>query len=98
MKRLMNEVATLTSSLPEGIYVRHGSSRLDIMKVMIIGPAGTPYENGLFEFDLLCPSDYPNKPPKMEFKNTGGKRFNPNLYADGKGELRADEATRGSWR
>ncbi|KAI5919982.1 hypothetical protein F4810DRAFT_459498 [Camillea tinctor] len=86
MKRLITEIATLRTSLPEGIYICHGSSRLDIMKVLIIGPRGTPYEHGFFQFDLLCPVDYPNKPPKMSFKNTGGGRvrFNPNLYEDGK--------------
>ena len=87
MKKLMMEMAALRTSLPEGIYVRHSSSRLDVMKVLIIGPAGTPYENGLFEFDLFCPSNYPQEPPKMQFKTTGKglAHFNPNLYANGKG-------------
>jgi baculoviral IAP repeat-containing protein 6 len=87
MKKLMLEMAALRTSLPEGIYVRHSSNRLDVMKVLIIGPAGTPYENGLFEFDLFCPNNYPNEPPKMQFKTTGKgmAHFNPNLYANGKG-------------
>ncbi|KAI1454229.1 hypothetical protein F4805DRAFT_332646 [Annulohypoxylon moriforme] len=86
MKRLITELSTLQTSLPEGIFICHGSSRLDIMKVLIIGPKHTPYEHGLFEFDLYCPLDYPNSPPLMKFKTTnGGKiRFNPNLYEDGK--------------
>ncbi|KAI0847162.1 hypothetical protein F5Y00DRAFT_254094 [Daldinia vernicosa] len=86
MKRLVTEITTLMSSLPEGIFVCHGSSRLDIMKVLIIGPRQTPYEHGLFEFDLFCPFDYPNSPPKVLFKtpNTSKGRFNPNLYHDGK--------------
>ncbi|KAI9667230.1 MAG: hypothetical protein M1821_000043 [Bathelium mastoideum] len=86
MKALSLELARLTTGLPPGIFVRHCSSRLDIMKALIIGPKGTPYENGLFEFDLLCGKTFPNEPPKMQFKTTaGGKiRFNPNLYADGK--------------
>ena len=86
MKRLMMELANLKTSLPEGVYVRHGSSRLDVMKVVIIGPKDTPYENGIFEFDLFCTGNYPNEAPKMKFKTTGGGRahFNPNLYTDGK--------------
>ncbi|KAL7624815.1 hypothetical protein AAE478_004029 [Parahypoxylon ruwenzoriense] len=86
MKRLIIELSTLQTSLPEGIFVCHGSSRLDVMKVLIIGPKDTPYEHGMFEFDLYCPMDYPNSPPLMVFKTTnGGKtRFNPNLYEDGK--------------
>jgi hypothetical protein len=88
MKHLMTELSTLQTALPEGIYVRHGSSRLDIMKVLILGPKDTPYEGGLFEFDLLCPLTYPHEAPKMQFKTTGGgaAHFNPNLYADGKGK------------
>lgn len=88
MKRLVLDITHLKTGLPPGIFVRHGSSRLDVMKVLIVGPAGTPYEGGLFEFDLLCPCSYPNKPPKMSFRTTGGGQahFNPNLYRDGKGK------------
>ncbi|KAK1966869.1 ubiquitin-conjugating enzyme [Colletotrichum sublineola] len=84
-KRIVYDLATLRTSLPEGIFVRHDSSRLDAMKVLIVGPEGTPYENGLFEFDLFCPLNYPDSPPVMLFKTIGsGRRFNPNLYVDGK--------------
>ncbi|GKT94631.1 ubiquitin-conjugating enzyme [Colletotrichum tofieldiae] len=85
IKRIVCELSMLRTSLPEGIFVRHDSSRLDAMKVLIVGPEDTPYENGLFEFDLFCPLEYPNKPPVMEFKTTrSGRKFNPNLYVDGK--------------
>ena len=86
MKTLSLELARLTTGLPPGIFVRHCSTRLDVMKVLIIGPQGTPYENGLFEFDLLCGKNFPNEPPKMRFKTTGGGQigFNPNLYNNGK--------------
>jgi baculoviral IAP repeat-containing protein 6 len=87
MKKLVAQVTNLRTSLPEGIWVRHGNSRLDVMKVLMIGPRGTPYEHGLFEFDLFCPADFPNSPPLMRFRTNGGGRvrFNPNLYQDGKG-------------
>lgn len=86
MRRLLAQVSSLSTDLPEGIYVRHGESRLDVLKVMIIGPAGTPYEHGLFEFDMFCDSEFPQKPPKMFFWTTGGGHaaFNPNLYPNGK--------------
>lgn len=85
-KRLISEINILNNSLPPGIFVRHGESRLDVMKCVIIGPRDTPYEGGLFEFDIYCPADYPNVPPLFTFKGTGGGRvgINPNLYADGK--------------
>ncbi|KAM7189551.1 hypothetical protein V8F20_010090 [Naviculisporaceae sp. PSN 640] len=86
MKTLVSQLASLRNDLPDGIFVRHASSRLDALKVLFVGPAGTPYENGLFEFDFFCPANFPNSPPKAQFRTTGGgrARFNPNLYADGK--------------
>ncbi|KAI6886565.1 hypothetical protein KC334_g15627, partial [Hortaea werneckii] len=54
--------------------------------VLIVGPRGSPYENGLWEFDLLCGLDFPNKPPTLHFKTTDGGTVgcNPNLYPCGK--------------
>ncbi|KZM19589.1 acid-amino acid ligase [Ascochyta rabiei] len=85
-KRLISEINVLKSSLPPGIFVRHGESRLDMMKCIIVGPGDSPYENGLFEFDFYCPVEYPNVPPMVSFKGTGGgvASINPNLYPDGK--------------
>ncbi|KAK0356573.1 glycylpeptide N-tetradecanoyltransferase [Friedmanniomyces endolithicus] len=86
MRELIKEITCLKTSLPPGIFVRYGESRMDVMKILIVGPQGTPYENGLWEFDLLCGIGYPNEPPKMFFRTTGGgqARVNPNLYACGK--------------
>jgi ubiquitin-protein ligase len=86
MKRLVSEISQLRTQVPPGIYVRHGSSRPDVLKAIIVGPQGTPYENGLFEFDILCPSEYPNEAPKAHFRtiSENGTGFNPNLYPDGK--------------
>ena len=90
MKSLVTQIACLRTNLPQGIYVRHGISRPDVIKALIVGPEGTPYENGLFEFDMFCDSNFPKQPPKMQFRTTGDGRvgFNPNLYANGKGESR----------
>ncbi|PPJ50762.1 hypothetical protein CBER1_07476 [Cercospora berteroae] len=73
MTRIMQELARLQTSLPNGIFVRYASSRPDIMKVLIVGPRDTPYENGLFEFDMFCGENFPNEPPKMHFRTTAGK-------------------------
>jgi ubiquitin-protein ligase len=85
-KRLVSEINVLKTSLPPGIFVRYGESRLDMMKFVIFGPEGSPYENGIWEFDMYCPSEYPNVPPQVSFKTTGGGCYglNPNLYSDGK--------------
>ncbi|OAL56607.1 hypothetical protein IQ07DRAFT_526783 [Pyrenochaeta sp. DS3sAY3a] len=85
-KRLITEITTLQTGLPPGIFVRYCENRPDVLKVIIIGPSGTPYENGIFEFDFWCDGSFPLKPPQVKFKGTGGGRvsINPNLYADGK--------------
>jgi baculoviral IAP repeat-containing protein 6 len=90
MRKLLAQVSSLSTDLPDGIYVRHGESRVDVLKVLIVGPTDTPYEHGLFEFDMLVGPEFPQFPPKMYFRTTGGgrARFNPNLYVNGKGKFR----------
>lgn len=90
VKRLAQEAVTLATSLPlsysSSVFVRCDADRLDIMKVLITGPADTPYANGCFEFDVYFPPDYPNTPMLINLETTGHHtvRFNPNLYNDGK--------------
>jgi ubiquitin-protein ligase len=67
-----------------GIFVCKNMRELNKMRFMITGPYGTPYENGLFIFDIYITNEYPEKPPHVKFLNNGGKRLNPNLYVDGK--------------
>jgi hypothetical protein len=62
-KRLITEITTLQTGLPPGIFVRYCENRPDILKCVIIGAVGTPYENGIFEFDMFCDGDFPNIPP-----------------------------------
>ncbi|XP_062009901.1 putative ubiquitin-conjugating enzyme E2 38 [Rosa rugosa] len=65
------------------IFVRVYEARMELLRAVIIGPPGTPYHDGLFVFDCLFPTDYPNSPP-MVFYYSGGLRLNPNLYDCGK--------------
>lgn len=51
---------------------------------MIKGPTRTPYEDGLFLFDLKLPPDYPVVPPLCHYVSFCSDRLNPNLYEDGK--------------
>ena len=56
----------------------------DILRVMITGPVDTPYEHGLFVFDVRLPQDYPASPPLFHYLSQCSGRLNPNLYEDGK--------------
>jgi ubiquitin-protein ligase len=100
MKRLINEVSALSIGLPlhlnSSVFLRVDAERIDVMKCAITGPKGTPYENGVFVFDVFCPSDYPASPPLVNLQTTGNgtMRFNPNLYNCGKVCL----SLLGTWR
>ncbi|EFJ18375.1 ubiquitin-conjugating enzyme 25, E2-like protein [Selaginella moellendorffii] len=89
-RRIAKELAGLATQLPlefhSSIHVRVDEFRMDLLRALIIGPHDTPYENGIFLFDIFVGDGYPSSPPSVQFLTTaGGKvRFNPNLYHCGK--------------
>ncbi|KAF2846196.1 hypothetical protein T440DRAFT_458828 [Plenodomus tracheiphilus IPT5] len=86
MRRIAKEHRILSSSLPPSIYVRTWESRLDLLRILIIGPVDTPYEYAPFVIDFRLPSNYPAAPPEVYFHSwtAGTGPVNPNLYEDGK--------------
>ncbi|KJH46281.1 ubiquitin--protein ligase [Dictyocaulus viviparus] len=60
---IFKEHKMLAEHLPDNIYVHAFGNRLNILHVLIIGPAGTPFENVPFFFKFKLPHDYPLKPP-----------------------------------
>ncbi|KAJ9177018.1 hypothetical protein P3X46_012274 [Hevea brasiliensis] len=82
-KRIQEEWKILEKDLPDTISVRVYEARMELLRAVIIGPAGTPYHDGLFVFDCLFPPNYPDTPP-MVYYYSGGLRLNPNLYECGK--------------
>lgn len=84
MKAINKELKLLQESLPPGVWVRSYSSRLDLLSVMIRGPAKTPYEDGLFLFDIQLSQNYPRSPPLVHYISYSSERLNPNLYVEGK--------------
>ncbi|OEL22214.1 putative ubiquitin-conjugating enzyme E2 26 [Dichanthelium oligosanthes] len=79
VKRIQHEWKVLENDLPDTIYVRVYEDRMDLLRAVIVGPAGTPYHDGLFFFDVYFPSRYPSKRPHFEdfivghFRNYGRK-------------------------
>ena len=57
------------------------------------GPAGTPYEQGVFELQLKCPPTYPLAPPKVSFLTP---IFHPNVLFK-TGEICLDILKPESW-
>ncbi|KZV52392.1 hypothetical protein F511_33355 [Dorcoceras hygrometricum] len=83
LKKVQQDWNILQNNLPEGIYVRVYEDRMDLLRAVIVGAYGTPYQDGLFFFDFHLPPEYPDVPPSAYY-HSGGWRINPNLYEDGK--------------
>eukprot|EP00658_Telonema_sp_P-2_P071028 TRINITY_DN6036_c0_g1_i1.p1 TRINITY_DN6036_c0_g1~~TRINITY_DN6036_c0_g1_i1.p1 ORF type:complete len:2283 (-),score=620.28 TRINITY_DN6036_c0_g1_i1:314-7162(-) len=90
LTRISKDIDGLLSGLPlsrhGSIFVAQDKSKEHILKALIVGPVGSPYENGCFEFDIMIPPQYPDAPPLVQLRTTsrGAIRFNANLYANGK--------------
>ncbi|XP_038822645.1 (E3-independent) E2 ubiquitin-conjugating enzyme UBE2O-like [Salvelinus namaycush] len=78
------EMALLATSLPDGIMVKTFEDRMDLFSALIKGPTRTPYEDGLFLFDIQLPNIYPSVPPLFRYLSQCSGRLNPNLYDNGK--------------
>ncbi|KAL0412378.1 UNVERIFIED_CONTAM: putative ubiquitin-conjugating enzyme E2 23 [Sesamum radiatum] len=83
LKKVQQDWHILQNNLPEGIYVRVYEDRMDLLRAVIVGAYGTPYQDGLFFFDFHLPTEYPDVPPSAYY-HSGGWRINPNLYEEGK--------------
>jgi ubiquitin-protein ligase len=101
-KKLLRAIGKECSTFNKSLPVDYGSSvlaRVDTtnsrcMRVMITGPDDTPYDSGVYLFDVFAPDGFPKTNPQMQFTNHGGVRFNPNLYDSGKVCL----SLLGTWR
>jgi ubiquitin-protein ligase len=88
MKRLSSEIPTLSNDIPvhfdASIFLCVNEDSPRAMRVLITGPPNTPYDSGIFVFDIYLPPSYPSEVPMISLMNTGNVRFNPNLYNCGK--------------
>ncbi|TVU17589.1 hypothetical protein EJB05_33633, partial [Eragrostis curvula] len=72
----------LENDLPDTIYVRAFKDRMDLLRVAMVGAIGTPYQDGLFFFDLQLPPRYPAVPPLVHY-HCFSLKFNPKLEESG---------------
>ncbi|CAN4106539.1 unnamed protein product [Withania somnifera] len=83
-KRIETEWLLLEDKLPSSIHVSSYERRIDLMRVVIVGPPNTPYVHGLFFFDILFPKNYPNCPPRLHYHSYD---LDLNQYLDPKGKV-----------
>ncbi|MFS7920942.1 putative ubiquitin-conjugating enzyme E2, ubiquitin-conjugating enzyme/RWD [Helianthus anomalus] len=85
-ERIHEEWKTLEENLPEGIFVRVYESRIDLLRAVIVGAKGTPYQDGLFFFDVFFPRYFPIHPPIVRYRS-GGFSINPLMFECGEVRL-----------
>ncbi len=78
--RIEREIADLCTNTIPNISAKPRSADKKLWDGMIIGPEDTPYFGGIFNLDIVIPSDYPYKPPVVTFKN---KIYHPNINDKG---------------
>jgi ubiquitin-conjugating enzyme E2 S len=76
----MKELKDLSTTPPEGIRVLINDDDLTDVQALIDGPAGTPYEGGVFKIKLQLGPDFPHAPPKGYVLT---KIFHPNVGPKG---------------
>ncbi|GIY87882.1 ubiquitin-conjugating enzyme E2 T [Caerostris extrusa] len=88
LERFRNEPASGISLWP--------TENINQLKASIMGPNGTPYENGVFYIDIQVPDKYPFVPPNVHFITA---IYHPNV--DDSGRICLDTLKlppQGSWK
>ena len=88
-RRINSEIKSIESTVPcdstASIFTLIDQQCMHRIYFLLSGTIDTPYSHGLYLFEVLLPQNYPNNPPKVNIRTTGGgsMRFNPNLYSNG---------------
>ena len=64
VRRINKEYKILRTSLPEGVFARSWDQRLDLLRILLIGPKGTPYEYSPLMIDMSLGPPFPAEPPE----------------------------------
>jgi len=74
-KRLLKELTGAASGTKgvwmhsgEGVHVFPAPDNLHFWRALIEGPAGSPFEGGVFALNVIAPDDYPFRPPQITFE------------------------------
>jgi ubiquitin-protein ligase len=85
IKRVVMDIKSFMDLSYEDKYIYFDKSNFMEIYLMIVGPKGTPYEDGMLFFKLNFSDKYPFEPPTVKFLNMDCKvRIHPNLYTNGK--------------
>uniref|UniRef100_A0A6C0B2V5 UBC core domain-containing protein n=1 Tax=viral metagenome TaxID=1070528 RepID=A0A6C0B2V5_9ZZZZ len=76
LTRLRRELENLEKDPPPNCTAKPLGDNLFHWTAQIYGPSETPYEGGIFKLDIMFPTEYPFKPPKINFTT---KVYHPNI-------------------
>ena len=80
-RKLLQDLQRIKKNNDQGIDATPDEDNLMLWEAVIYGPIDTIWEGGTFRLQIEFEDDYPQKPPKLQFR---GKLFHPNIYNDGK--------------
>lgn len=70
IKRITSDLKDFLKSGFKTMFVEADEDDITHVQALLVGPEDTPYAFGFFHFDLLFPSNYPWKSPKVQLITT----------------------------
>ena len=80
LTRLRKEFQEIEKNPPCNCNAKPDDDNIYHWSAQIFGPSETPYEGGVFQLSITYPTNYPFKPPKVNFIT---KVYHPNIDSSG---------------